>query len=179
MQYVEKMEKALETTQREFTKVRAGTANAAMLDGVRIDYYGTPTPVPHVATVAVPEPRTIVISPYERNMLDAIEKALLQSNLGLTPMKDGHSIRINLPILTAERRQELVKVVRKIAEDGRVAVRNIRREANDHFKKVAKDDDRPEDELKKQMDDVQKNTDKFIARIDAVAKGKEDDLLKV
>ena len=174
--YSEKMAKAIESTEREFSKIRAGQANPAILNDIRIDYYGTPTPISQVAKVSVPEPRMLLVAPWEKSLVDLIEKAIYAANIGLTPMKDGNSIRVSLPILTTERRQELAKVARKHAEDGRVAIRNIRRDANDAIKK---NKERPEDEAKKQQDEIQKATDKAIAQIDALLAAKEADILKV
>lgn len=174
--YSEKMEKAIEATEREFTKIRAGQASPAILNDIRIDYYGTPTPISQVAKVSVPEPRMLLVAPWEKQLVDLIEKAIYAANIGLTPMKDGNSIRVSLPILTTERRQELAKIARKHAEDGRVAIRNIRRDANDAIKK---DKEMPEDEAKKQQDEIQKATDKAIAKIDALLAAKEADILKV
>ncbi|OWV01840.1 ribosome recycling factor [Fibrobacter sp. UWR2] len=174
--YNEKMDKAIEATEREFAKVRAGKATPAILNDVRVDYYGTPTPISQVAKVSVPEPRMLLVTPWEKTMVDPIEKAILAANIGLTPMKDGNCIRVSLPILTTERRQELAKIVRKHAEEGRVAIRNIRRDANDAIKK---NKDLPEDEVKKQQDEIQKATDKAIAQIDALLAEKEADILKV
>ena len=174
--YNEKMDKAIEATEREFAKVRAGKATPAILNDVRVDYYGTPTPISQVAKVSVPEPRMLLVTPWEKTMVDPIEKAILAANIGLTPMKDGNCIRVSLPILTTERRQELAKIVRKHAEEGRVAIRKIRRDANDAIKK---NKDLPEDEVKKQQDEIQKATDKAIAQIDALLAEKEADILKV
>ncbi|MCQ2092496.1 MAG: ribosome recycling factor [Fibrobacter sp.] len=174
--YSEKMAKAVEATEREFTKIRAGQASPAILNDIRIDYYGTPTPISQVAKVSVPEPRMLLVAPWEKQLVDLIEKAIYAANIGLTPMKDGNSIRVSLPILTTERRQELAKIARKHAEDGRVAIRNIRRDANDAIKK---DKEMPEDEAKKQQDEIQKATDKAIAQIDALLAAKEADILKV
>jgi ribosome recycling factor len=174
--YSEKMSKAIEATEREFSKIRAGQASPAILNDVRIDYYGTPTPISQVAKVSVPEPRMLLVSPWEKTMVDPIEKAILAANIGLTPMKDGNCIRVTLPILTTERRQELAKLARKHAEEGRVAIRNIRRDANDALKK---NKEMPEDEVKKQQDEVQKATDKAIAEIDRLLAEKEADILKV
>ena len=174
--YTEKMDKAIEATEREFAKVRAGKATPAILNDVRVDYYGTPTPISQVAKVSVPEPRMLLVSPWEKTMVDPIEKAILAANIGLTPMKDGNCIRVSLPILTTERRQELAKLARKHAEEGRVAIRNIRRDANDALKK---NKELPEDEVKKQQDEVQKATDKAIAEIDRLLAEKEADILKV
>ena len=175
-EYTEKMEKAIEATEREFSKIRAGQASPAILNDVRIDYYGTPTPISQVAKVSVPEPRMLLVSPWEKTMVDPIEKAILAANIGLTPMKDGNCIRVSLPILTTERRQELAKIARKHAEEGRVAIRNMRRDANDALKK---NKDLPEDEVKKQQDEIQKATDKAIAKIDSLLAEKEADILKV
>lgn len=176
MEYIQKMEKALESTQREFSRIRAGQASPAILNDVRIDYYGTPTPLSNVAKISVPEPRLLMVSPWEKNLAEAIEKAILAANLGVTPQRDGASIRVSLPILTQERRQELAKIVRKHAEEGRVAVRNIRRDAMEAIKKAK---DMPEDQVKKEQEEIQKATDRFIAKIDEMAHGKEADLLKV
>mgnify|MGYP006049628467 FL=1 len=174
--YTEKMDKAIEATEREFAKVRAGKATPAILNDVRVDYYGTPTPISQVAKVSVPEPRMLLVTPWDKTMVDPIDKAILAANIGLTPMKDGNCIRVSLPILTTERRQELAKIVRKHAEEGRVAIRNIRRDANDAIKK---NKDLPEDEVKKQQDEIQKATDKAIAQIAALLAEKEADILKV
>lgn len=174
--YSDKMSKAIEATEREFSKIRAGQASPAILNDVRIDYYGTPTPISQVAKVSVPEPRMLLVSPWEKTMVDPIEKAILAANIGLTPMKDGNCIRVSLPILTTERRQELAKIARKHAEEGRVAIRNIRRDANDALKK---NKELPEDEVKKQQDEIQKATDKAIAKIDSLLAEKEADILKV
>ncbi len=174
--YEQKMEKAIEATEREFSKIRAGQATPAILNNVRIDYYGTPTPISQVAKISVPEPRMLLVSPWEKTMVDAIDKAILAANIGLTPMKDGNCIRVTLPILTQERRQELAKIARKHAEEGRVAIRNIRRDANDAIKK---DKEMPEDEAKKLQDEIQKATDKYIAKVDAILAEKEADILKV
>ena len=170
------MSKAIEATEREFSKIRAGKASPAILNDVRIDYYGTPTPISQVAKVSVPEPRMLLVTPWEKTMVDPIEKAILAANIGVTPMKDGNCIRVSLPILTTERRQELAKIVRKHAEEGRVAIRNIRRDANDAIKK---NKDLPEDEVKKQQDEIQKATDNAIAEIDRLLAEKEADILKV
>ena len=175
-EYEQKMDKAIEATEREFSKIRAGQASPAILNDVRVDYYGTPTPISQVAKISVPEPRMLLVSPWEKTLVDPIDKAILAANIGVTTMKDGNCIRVTLPILTQERRQELAKVVRKHAEEGRVAIRNIRRDANDALKK---NKDLPEDEVKKQQDEIQKATDKYIAKIDALLAEKEADLLKV
>lgn len=176
-EYIQKMEKAVESTLREFSKIRAGQASPAILSEIRVDYYGTPTPISQVAKISVPEPRMLLVSPWEKPMVDAIDKAILAANIGVTPMKDGNSIRVALPILTTERRQELAKVARKHAEEGRIAIRNIRREANDGLKK--KEKELSEDDIKNQLEEVQKMTDKYIAEIDRILQEKESDILKV
>jgi len=172
-----KMEKAIEATQREFSRIRAGQASPAILNDIRVDYYGTPTPISQLAKISVPEPRMLMVTPWERPLLEGIEKAILAANIGVTPMRDGGSVRISMPILTQERRQELAKSARKHAEEGRVAIRNIRRDANDALKK--KEKELGEDQLKKQMDEIQKLTDKFTAKIDELLAAKEADILKV
>ena len=174
--YEQKMDKAIEATEREFAKIRAGLATPAILNDVRVDYYGTPTPISQVAKISVPEPRMLLVTPWEKTLVDPIDKAILAANIGVTPMKDGNCIRVTLPILTQERRQELAKVARKHAEEGRVAIRNIRRDANDALKK---DKEMPEDEVKKMQDEIQKATDKYIAKVDDILAEKEADLLKV
>lgn len=176
MEYENKMEKAVEATEREFGRIRAGQASPAILNDVRVDYYGTPTPLANIAKITVPEPRMLLVTPWEKPMVEAIDKAIMAANLGVTPMRDGGSIRVTLPILTQERRQELAKIVRKHAEEGRIAIRNIRREAMDNAKKVK---DVPEDQLKKQQDEIQKITDRYIAKIDEITAHKENDILKV
>lgn len=175
-EYEEKMKKAVESTEREFSKIRAGQASPAILSDIRVDYYGTSTPISQLAKISAPEPRMLLVSPWERSLLADIDKAILAANIGVSPILDGDSIRVSLPILTTERRQELVKVARKHAEDGRIAIRNIRREANDNVKKQK---DLAEDESKKQQDDIQKATDKYIALIDKILQEKESDILKV
>jgi ribosome recycling factor len=175
-EYVQRMEKAIEATEREFTKIRAGQATPAILNNIRVDYYGTPTPIPQIAKVSVPEPRMLLVSPWEKSMVDVINKAILAANIGVSPMMDGNCIRVALPILTSERRQELAKIARKHAEEGRVAIRNIRRDANEAIKKIK---DLPEDEVKKLQEEIQKTTDKFIADVDRILQEKENDILKV
>jgi ribosome recycling factor len=171
-----KMEKAIEATHREFARLRTGQASPAMLNDVKVEYYGTPTPISQLATVKVPEPRMLLVTPWEKQFTDPICKAILAANLGLNPSKEGDSVRIAMPILTAERRQELVKMAKKHAEDGRTAIRNLRREANDAVKK---NKELPEDESKKQMENIQKTTDKYIEMIDVALAEKETDILKV
>ena len=175
----DKMKKALEALRREYSSLRAGRATPALLDKVNVDYYGTPTPVNQVANVSVPEARMITIQPWEKTMLGAIEKAILKSDLGLTPNSDGTIIRLNIPQLTKERRTELAKTIGKKAEDARVAVRNIRRDANDAIKKLEKEKVATEDDSKKAQEDVQKVTDKYIKEIDNTMAAKEKEIMEV
>lgn len=164
---------------REYSSLRAGRATPALLDKVNVDYYGTPTPVNQVANVSVPEARMITIQPWEKTMLGAIEKAILKSDLGLTPNSDGTIIRLNIPQLTKERRTELAKTIGKKAEDARVAVRNIRRDANDAIKKLEKEKVATEDDSKKAQEDMQKVTDKYIKEIDNTMAAKEKEIMEV
>ncbi len=172
-----KMTAALDTLGRDFATVRTGRAAAGILDGIRVDYYGTPTPVNQMASVTVPDARTLVIQPWEAAQLKAIEKAIVASDLGLTPQNDGKVVRLNMPSPTEERRKQLAKTVHKLAEDSRVAIRNIRREANDKLKAMAKDRKVSEDEERRGHDQVQKTTDRFIAKVDELLKKKEQEIL--
>lgn len=175
----ERMQKALDALRRELATLRAGRATPALLDKVTVDYYGTPTPINQVANIAVPEPRMITIQPWEKTMVAQIEKALLKSDLGLTPNSDGLVIRLLIPQLTQQRRTELVKMVHKKAEESRVAVRNLRRDANDATKKLEKEKAISEDETKKAQDDIQKLTDKYIKEIDRIMASKEKEIMEV
>ena len=172
-----KMNTALETVSREFASVRTGRASTALLDTVRVDYYGTPTPINQVASMSVPDARTLLIQPWEAAQLPAIEKAINKSDLGLTPANDGKTIRLTMPTPTEERRKQLAKTVHKIAEEGRVAIRNVRREANDKLKAMAKAKKISEDEERRGHDQSQKTTDRFIAKVDEVLKKKEQEIL--
>jgi ribosome recycling factor len=172
-----RMTAAVELLGREFTSVRTGRASTGLLDTVRVDYYGTPTPVPQMASTSVPDARTIVIQPWETSQLGAIEKAIMKSDLGLTPINDGKVIRLTMPTLTEERRKQLAKSVHKIAEDARVAIRNVRREANDKLKAMAKDKKISEDEERRGHEQIQKTTDRFIAKVDELLKKKEQEIL--
>ncbi|WP_346354596.1 ribosome recycling factor [Azotosporobacter soli] len=178
-QYEDKMKKAMEALRKELSTLRAGRATPALLEKVMVDYYGTPTAVNQVANVSVPEPRTIVIQPWEKTMVPAIEKAIMKSDLGMNPNSDGAIIRLNIPQLTQERRQELVKQVHKKSEESRVTVRNLRRDANDAVKKLEKDKLISEDEAKKGQEDIQKLTDKYIKEVDAVMAAKEKEIMEV
>ena len=177
----EKMNKALEVLRKEFTTLRTGRASLGMLDGIMVDYYGTPTQLSQVANMAVPDPRQITIQPWEAKMLGEIEKAILKSDVGLTPSNDGKIIRLTIPQLTEERRQQIVKHAKKLAEDAKVAVRNIRRDVNDEIKKKSKDKDAhvSEDEVKKLQDEIQKTTDNHIKKIDELLAHKEKEILTV
>ncbi|MFD1674676.1 ribosome recycling factor [Alicyclobacillus fodiniaquatilis] len=175
----ERMDKALQNLSRELATVRAGRAQPAMLDKVTVEYYGSPMPINQVAGITTPEPRLLVISPWEKSMLSEIEKAIQKSDLGLNPANDGSVIRLSIPVLTEERRQELVKQVRKMAEEARVAIRNIRRDGNDELKKAEKNGDVSEDEIRREMDKIQQVTDKSIAQVDKLLEDKEKDVTQV
>lgn len=174
-----RMQAAVDVLTREFSGVRTGRANAALLDGIRVEAYGVLTPINQMASVSVPDPKTIVIQPWDASQVKEIEKAILKSDLGLTPSSDGKVIRLVLPSLTEERRKQLAKTVGKFAEDARVAIRNIRREANDKLKHMAKDKKVSEDEERRGHDAIQKSTDKFIAKIDELTKKKEQEILAI
>ena len=175
----DRMSKAIQTLKRELSTLRAGRANPALLDRVHVDYYGTPTPVNQMANVAVPEARLITIQPWDRSQLGPIEKAILKSDLGLTPTNDGNVIRLSIPPLTEERRAELVKVIKKEGEESKVAIRNVRRDANDSFKKLQKEGLITEDELKRNQDLVQKSTDSYIQQVDKLVVEKEKEIMEV
>jgi len=175
----EKMKKAIETLKEEFATVRAGRANPHILDKVMVDYYGVPTPIPQLASITVPEARMIVIQPWEARMLKEIEKAIQKSDLGVNPTNDGKVIRLIFPELTEERRKELVKQVKKMAEDAKVAIRNIRREALDEYKKMKKNNEITEDDLKDAEEDVQKLHDKYIEQIEKLLSAKEKEIMEV
>jgi ribosome recycling factor len=174
-----RMTAAVEALSREFASIRTGRASASLLDGIRVDYYGTPTPLNQMASVTVPDARTITIQPWEAPQLKAIEKAIVASDLGITPMNDGKLIRLVMPTLTEERRKQLAKTVGKVAEEGRVAVRNLRREANDKLKVMARDRKVSEDEERRGHDQIQKTTDRFISRVDELLKKKEQEILTI
>ncbi len=172
-----RMNAAIDTLTREFASVRTGRASTALLDTIRVDYYGTPTPISQMASVSTPDPRTLLIQPWEAGQLKEIEKAIVKSDLGVTPVNDGKVIRLVMPTLTEERRKQLAKTAHKFAEDARVAVRNVRREANDRLKAMAKDKKVTEDEERRGHDQIQKTTDKFIAKVDELLKKKEGEIL--
>lgn len=175
----EKMKKAIQVYSRELASIRAGRASAALLDKISVDYYGVPTPINQLATVSVPEARLLVIQPYDKAVLGDMEKAILKSDLGLTPANDGSLLRISIPQLTEERRKELVKQVKREAEDAKVVIRNIRRDGNDELKKLEKNGDISEDDLRSYGEDIQKLTDEHIKKIDQITKEKEQEVLEV
>ncbi len=177
----EKMSKGLEILRKEFAAIRTGRASLGILDGITVDYYGTPTPLSQVANMSIPDPRQILIQPWEAKMVGEIEKALLKSDVGITPSNDGKVIRLTIPPLTEERRQQIVKHARKLAEDARVAIRNIRRDVNDEIKKKSKDKEAhvSEDATKKLQDEIQKTTDAYIKKIDDLLGHKEKEIMTV
>ena len=176
--YQDKMEKAFHFLEGEYQTIRAGRANPHVLDRIRVDYYGTPTPIQQVGNISVPEPRMIQIAPWEKNLIKDIEKAIMMSDVGITPSNDGSVIRLVFPELTEERRKELVKDVKKKGEDAKVAIRNIRREGNDAFKKLVKEEV-SEDEIKDLEDKLQKITDQFVKDIDQAIEEKSKEILTV
>ncbi len=177
--YETKMKKAVEATQQEFGRLRTGRANPSLLDSVRVDYYGAMTPLKQMANINAPEPRMMVIQPFDASVVAAIQKAIQEADLGLTPIVDGKMLRVPIPALSKERREELVKLVKKVAEDGRVSIRNARREGNDEIKKLQTDKKITEDDRKKAEDMIQKATDAQSKAIDELAASKEKELMTV
>ncbi len=175
----ERMEGAIEALKKEFGSIRTGRASLALLDGIMVDYYGTITPLQQLASLSVPESRQIAIQPWEQRIIPEIEKAIMKSDLGLTPMNDGKLIRIGIPPLTEERRKQLVKIVRKRAEEAKIAIRNIRRDSNEEMKKLEKEKHLSEDDAKKSHDEIQKLTDSSIAKVDEVLTHKENEIMEV
>ncbi len=175
----ERMTKGIEALSRELAKLRAGRANPALLDRVMVEYYGADTPLNQLATISVPEARLLTVQPFDKSSINDIERAIQKADLGLTPSNDGNLIRISIPPLTEERRKELVKLVKRSAEDAKVAIRNIRRDANDECKKLEKNSEITEDELHRLTDEIQKLTDSFIAQADEVADNKEKEIMEV
>ena len=175
----QQMDKTIEALKHEFSTIRAGRANAQMLDKIRVDYYGTPTPINQVGSISVPEPRTLMINPWDKSAMKDIETAIRNSDLVLNPTNDGEVIRLNVPALTEERRKELCKQAKKASEDFKVRIRNERRDANDKLKKLEKEGEITEDDLKKAQDNVQKMTDKYIKEIDTLLDIKEKDIMAV
>lgn len=175
----DRMQKALEALDRDFGTVRTGRANPTILEGVMVDYYGTPTPLTQVGNVTVPDPQLITIAPWEKNLLPEIEKAILRSDLGMTPQNDGNVIRLPVPPLNEERRKELVKKIRKMGEESKLSIRNVRRDANDQLKKLEKDKEISQDDEKKNVEQVQKVTDDFVKQVDQMMTEKEKELMEV
>jgi len=175
----EKMKKSIEILRKEYSTLRAGRANPAILEKVLVEYYGTPTPINQLASIAAPEPRLLTIQPWDKTIVPAVEKAILKSDLGLNPSSDGGIIRIVIPQLTQERRLELVKMIKKKAEECRVSIRNVRRETNERIKALEKNKTISEDESKKGQEDVQKMTDKYIKEVDHVLEAKEKEIMEV
>lgn len=178
-EFEEKMQKSLESLENEYSNIRAGRANPNILNKIQVEYYGTPTPLQQVGNISVPEARTIMITPWENSLLKEIEKAILCSDLGLTPNNDGKSVILNFPELTEERRKELVKDIKKKGESAKVAVRNVRRDANDYIKKQLKASEISEDEEKDYEDKIQKMTDKYVSKIDTVIDNKSKEIMTV
>jgi len=175
----ESMSKVLTSLQKQFTKVRTGRASASVLDGIVVDYYGSPTPIAQVGQISTPEARLLQIQPFDKTLMSEIEKAIINANLGLNPNNDGNLIRIHFPALTEETRKSLVKEIRKIGEDKKVAIRNSRRDQNEVVKKAEKDKNITEDDVKKLQDEIQKLTDSFIKQVDEVINAKEKELMTV
>lgn len=173
------MRKSVEAFRYETATVRTGRANMALLDAIRVEYYGAQVPINQVANMGVPEPRLITIQPWDKRVIPAIEKAILASNLGLVPSNDGSIIRLPIPQLTEERREELVRVVRQMAEEGRVSIRNVRRDANDLLKEAQRDGEVPEDDAKRGQEQVQKLTDAFVGEVDEILEEKEKEIMEV
>lgn len=175
----DKMVKAVDVTRQEFIKIRTGKATTALLDGIKVDYYGSMVPLKQVANVGVSDVHTIIVQPWEKSMIPPIEKAILMANLGLNPINDGTIVRVPIPPLNEERRKELVKLVKKFAEDGKIAIRNVRRDAIEHLKKAEKQEHFSEDERKRGESEVQKLTDKYIKEIDNLVALKEKEIMEV
>jgi ribosome recycling factor len=175
----EEMEKTISTLDKSFRRVRTGRASVSLLDGIKIDYYGTPTPIAQVATLSVPESRLIVIAPWDVTVIGVIEKAIQKSDLGLMPSNDGKVIRLAIPQLTEERRKELVKVVKKMAEEGKVKLRNARRDSNEELKSIKKNNKMTEDELFSAQEEVQKLTDRYIEKTDKILAAKEKEIMEI
>lgn len=173
------MAKSIESLRRELTKVRTGRASISLLDDVFVDYYGTPTPLNQVGTLAAPEPRLITIQPWEKNLIPEIEKAIMKADLGLNPSSDGTLIRLSIPALTEERRKEMAKLAKRIGEDAKIAIRNARRDANEAVKNLEKEKEISEDDLKRGEKDVQNLTDDFIKQVDDIIEAKEQEVMEI
>ncbi|MFZ3138423.1 MAG: ribosome recycling factor [Thermodesulfovibrionales bacterium] len=175
----DRMDRTIEALKKEFSSIRTGRASLALLDGIMVNYYDALTPLQQLASLSIPESRQMAIQPWDPKAIPDIEKAILKSDLGLTPMNDGKMIRMSIPLLTEERRKQLVKIVKKKAEEAKVAVRNIRRDANEELKKLGKEKHLSEDEIKKAQDEIQKITDSYITRVDDVLANKEKEIMEV
>lgn len=175
----ENMKKGIDAFKRELSQIRAGKATTALLDGIKVDYYGNPTPLQQIANISAPEVRLLVVQPYEKTMLAPIAKAIQTTDLGLNPLDDGKVLKIPIPALNEERRKDLVKMAHKMAEEGRISIRNARRDAIDQFKKAQKDGELPEDDSRRLQDQVQKLHDKYIAEVEEVVKKKEAEVMEV
>jgi len=175
----EKMEKAIKTLEKDFSKLRTGRASTSLVEDLVVDYYNTPTPLNQLASISIPDSRTIAIQPWDKSSIGNVEKAIMKSDLGLNPINDGKVIRINIPPLTEERRKELVKVAKKYTEDTKIAIRNIRREANDTLKKMKNDKELSEDEMYKGQEQVQKLTDDFVAKSDQLLSEKQKEIMEM
>jgi ribosome recycling factor len=174
-----RMNKAIDALKKEFSKIRTGRASIALFDDIRVDYYGTPTPLNQVGTLAIPESRLITIQPWEKNLIPEIEKAIFKSDLGLNPISDGQLVRISIPPLTEERRKEMVKLTKRMGEDAKVAVRNARRDANETLKNSEKKKEISEDQLKRGEKAIQELTDKFVKKVDEVVAAKENEVMEI
>ncbi len=174
-----RMKKAIQVLRDEFLTIRTGRASTTLVDRIDISYYGTKTPIKQLASISTPEPRLIIVKPYDKNTLPEIEKAIMQSELGITPSNDGNIIRLPIPQLTEERRKDLIKIVKNMAEDSRIAVRNIRRDANDHLKTQEKDKSLSEDYEHRAEEEMQKKTDKYVDEIDDMIKQKEEEIMEI
>ena len=174
----QKMNKAVDALKKDFLRIRTGRASTALLDGIKVDCYDTQMPIDQVATISAPESRLITIQPWDQTIMGSVEKSILKSELGLTPMNDGKIIRISIPPLTEERRKELAKLARKMAEENKISIRNLRREANEMFKELKTEKEISEDELYRSQDDVQKITDEFIKKVDETTSQKEQEIIE-
>ncbi|MBR0139747.1 MAG: ribosome recycling factor [Firmicutes bacterium] len=178
-EYKEKMQKTLSVLKQDLNTVRAGRANAALLDQISVDYYGSPTPIKNICSISVPDPRSLLITPFDPKSMKDVEKAIMVSNLGINPTNDGRNIRLVIPALTEERRKELTKVIKKMGEESKVAVRNLRRDVNDTLKKAQKNSEITEDDLKSELDEIQKLTDNCMKDIDKMIAEKDKELMEL
>jgi ribosome recycling factor len=175
----DRMQKTIDAIKREFSSIRTGKANTSLLEGIKVDYYGNLTPLSQVASITIPDPKLLVIQPWEKRLIPEIAKAIQKSDLGLNPITDANVVRLPIPPLTEERRKDLVKLVKKISEEGKIAVRNIRREANDRFKKAEKEKEISEDDSRKAQENIQEITDEFIKTIDDLVEKKEEEMMEI